>query len=140
MSLSLSKLRIPANSVLVFGSNLSGRHGRGSAKLAVEIFGAKYGNGHGPQGNAYALPTKDYNLNTLSIQEIRQYINGLFSWARLNYDKYFIVVKVGCGLAGYRDFQIAPLFVDAPSNCMFHVDWEPYLPNTFFFHKVDDCA
>lgn len=49
------------NTIFVFGSNPNGIHRSGSAKVALEQFGARYGQGEGIQGNAYALPTKDIN-------------------------------------------------------------------------------
>jgi hypothetical protein len=96
--------------IFVFGSNLSGIHGSGSARMAYEKFGAKYGVGVGMTGHAYALPTKDEEINTLSISRIKKYVNDLHTFV-LNHPKnHFIITRVGCGKAGYTDKDIGPLF------------------------------
>lgn len=46
------------DTIFVFDSNPEGKHDAGAAKDAVNRFGAKYGQGEGLQGSAYALPTK----------------------------------------------------------------------------------
>lgn len=112
--------------VFVFGSNLAGVHGAGAAKAAVR-YGARYGHGIGLQGRSYAIPTKDVDIKTLPIDTIKPYIDR---FKRLTNDypqvKFFIT-RVGCGLAGYKDSQIAPLFKGCSSNCSFPKDWEDYL-------------
>ena len=56
------------NEIFVFGSNLSGIHGGGAARLAYEKFGAIYGQGVGLMGQSYAIPTKSEGIKrTLSI-------------------------------------------------------------------------
>lgn len=102
--------------IFVFGSNLAGRHGRGSALEAVRYHGAKIGVGSGPQGNAYGIPTKDAQLNILPLEEIRPFVNHFIVYASLCQDAIFNVVAIGCGLAGYRPEQIAPMFKHAPDN------------------------
>ena len=73
------------NTIFVFGSNPEGRHGKGAAKIAVDQFGAKYGQGEGLQGNAYALPTKDLRvkennaLKSISPEQITESIKELYS-------------------------------------------------------------
>ena len=109
--------------IFVFGSNLAGRHGKGAAKDAVDLYGAEYGNGEGRQGDSYAIPTKDHYLNTLSIETIKPYINRFIHYAKANPDLTFKVTRIGCGLAGYSDIEIAPLFVLAPNNCIFDSKW-----------------
>ncbi len=102
--------------VFVFGSNLAGRHGAGSAKHALKHFGAKYGVGIGRQGNSYAIPTKDHKLNTLPLDEIKQYVLNFCAYAEYHWEECFNVVEIGCGLAGYTPEQIAPMFQSAPEN------------------------
>jgi len=111
------------NKIFVFGSNLAGRHGKGSALTAFRNHGAVYGNGVGLQGNSYAIPTKDENLNTLSLTKIERYVNQFIRFAQLNPDMVFEVTRVGCGLAGYDDTDIAPMFKSAPLNCILPVGW-----------------
>lgn len=114
------------NQVFVFGSNLTGRHGKGAALIAAKNFYAKRGIGVGPTGNCYAIPTKDQKLNTLSLFSIEQYIFYFKEYAEDNPMLEFLVTKVGCGLAGYSDEQIAPLFLGSPDNCVFSEDWRKY--------------
>jgi len=111
----------------VFGSNAAGRHGKGSARIANTMFGAKYGVGSGFTGNSYAIPTKDKNLRVIPLDHIRNSIDEFLITAR-RFDRYkFFVTRIGCGLAGYRDDQIAPLFANAPLNCSFAEGWRPFL-------------
>ena len=61
--------RLEDNQVFVFGSNLSGRHGKGAAKTALG-WGAKWGQAKGLQGKTYGIPTKDATIRkTLSVNE-----------------------------------------------------------------------
>jgi hypothetical protein len=100
------------NQVFVFGSNLAGKHGKGAALTAVR-FGAKYGKGIGHHGNTYAIPTKDENLKTLSLNEISKYVSAFLDYCVCTPEKVFVVTQVGCGLAGYTCDDIAPMFKDA---------------------------
>lgn len=112
--------------IFVFGSNLAGVHGAGAAKQAVK-YGAMFGQGVGLQGLTYAIPTKDYDIKTLPIEKIIPYIEQ-FKKFTLEYPQAkFFITRIGCGLAGYKDNQIAPLFSGCGSNCSFPVEWERYL-------------
>jgi hypothetical protein len=102
--------------IYVFGSNLAGRHGAGSAKHAKDYCGAIYGQGVGRQGNSYAIPTKDTNLKVLSLDEIRPYVEDFLKYANANPQLTFRVVEIGCGLAGFVPSDIAPLFRGYPKN------------------------
>ena len=113
--------------IFVFGSNLAGRHGRGSALEAVRNHGAKYGCGHGRYGNSYAIPTKDFDLKILPLKSIKQYVEVFLHHARMAADDTFHVVKIGCGLAGYKDEDIAPMFKGAPANVKLHNDWRKFV-------------
>lgn len=130
------KSQPPAGAYLVFGSNLAGRHGAGSALLARESFGAIYGQGEGLQGTAYAVPTKDGRPGTpdlkdpkatLSLESIRKSIFKFIAFAKENPTMQFHVVRLGCDLATHKNADIAPLFADAPDNCSFPDPWEPFL-------------
>ena len=99
--------------VFVFGSNMAGRHGAGAAKFAVEKFGAVYGIGFGPQGQSYAIPTKNSWLEIMQLEEIKPYIFVFIKYAKQNPDKVFKVTKIGCGLSNYEPIDIAPLFREA---------------------------
>lgn len=109
--------------IFVFGSNLAGRHGAGAAKDAVEKYGAFYGVGEGKQGNSYAIPTKDYNLKTLSLDRIKNHIATFYTYAEQNPEYVFRVTRIGCGLAGYKDEDIAPLFKYPPHNVVLPEQW-----------------
>lgn len=109
--------------IFVFGSNLAGRHGAGAALYAVTYRGAIYGQGKGPQGRSYAIPTKDAQLKPLPLTEIEKYVGVFIEYARAYPDQLFDVTRVGCGYAGYKDEQIAPLFRDAPDNCLLPDLW-----------------
>ncbi len=113
--------------VFVFGSNLSGRHGAGAAKYAAKWYGATEGASIGHWGNSYAIPTKDYKINTLPLKTIAVYVNDFLEYARNRKDLVFKVTRIGCGLAGYSNEDIAPMFKDAPDNCIFEQSWKSYL-------------
>ena len=97
------------NHILVFGSNLAGRHGAGAAKTALR-FGARWGVGIGLKGKTYALPTKGLNLETLSLRAISAHVADFGMFAEKHDELTFLVTEVGCGLAGYTPEQIAPMF------------------------------
>ena len=96
------------NEIFVFGSNLSGFHGGGAAAVAREKFGAVWGKGVGLQGNSYAIPTMQGGVET-----IRPYVDEFIAFAKQHPELTFYVTRIGCGIAGFRDRDIAPLFVDA---------------------------
>jgi len=103
--------------IFVFGSNLAGRHGKGAALFALQQRGAIKGQGVGPQGRSYAIPTKDHSLRVLGPNEITIYVRGFLDYARSRPFERFEVTAIGCGLAGYKPEEIAPMFRDAPTNC-----------------------
>lgn len=112
------------NYIFVFGSNLAGRHGAGAAKTALKDYGAIYGQGEGLQGNAYAIPTKDENLNVLSLDKIETYVNNFLDFAKNNPQYIFLVTRIGCGLAGYKDEDIKPMFKNISSNVELPIEWK----------------
>ena len=94
--------------VFVFGSNLGGFHGGGAARVALDKFGAEWGNGVGIQGQSYAIPTMQGGVET-----IRPYVDDFIKYACRNTDKFLFVTRIGCGIAGFADADIAPLFANA---------------------------
>lgn len=112
--------------IFVFGSNLAGRHGAGSAREALLRHGAKRGIGVGPTGKAFAIPTKDYHLQTLPLTDIAAYVRLFVQYAKSHPHLIFNVVKIGCGLAGYTENEIAPLFAGAPPNVRLPDGWRAY--------------
>lgn len=114
---------VSTDPVFVFGSNLAGRHGKGAALWARQHRGAVYGRGVGPQGNAYAIPTKDGRLQVLPLDVIRNHVDAFLVYARRKPELSFELTPIGCGLAGYRPEQIAPMFAEAPTNVILPQDF-----------------
>lgn len=109
--------------IFAFGSNLAGRHGKGAALCARTQYGAKCGVGIGRTGNSYAIPTKDAMLRTLPLARIETHVKNFIAYATAHPELRFNVTRVGCGLAGYTDKDIAPMFAEAPSNCVLPEGW-----------------
>ena len=96
------------NEIFVFGSNLAGMHGGGAARIALERFGAQMGQGVGLQGQSYAIPTMQGGVET-----IKPYVDEFIQFAQQHPDLTFLVTRIGCGIAGFTDEEIASLFEDA---------------------------
>lgn len=102
--------------VFVFGSNLDGRHAGGAARIAADQFGAVWGEGVGLFGQTYAIPTMHGGTDVIA-----PYVNEFIAFAKAHPEKYFYVTRIGCGIAGFRDEDIAPLFKEAagiPNICL----------------------
>ncbi len=93
------------NEIFVFGSNLEGMHGGGAARLAYEKFGAIWGQGVGLQGQSYGIPTMHGG-----VEDIKPYVDEFIKFAKSHPELTFLVTRIGCGIAGFRDEDIAPLF------------------------------
>lgn len=111
------------SSIFVFGSNLAGRHGKGAALTARLEHGAIYGQGEGLQGQSYAIPTKDHRIRTLPTDIIYRHVFRFLMFAQSHPELEFKVTRIGCGLAGYNDSDIGPMFVGAPSNVHLPKGW-----------------
>lgn len=96
------------NEIFVFGSNLDGAHGGGAARLAYNRFGAVWGQGVGLQGQSYAIPTMHGGVDV-----IKPYVYEFISFAVQHPEYLFFVTKIGCGIAGFNEEDIAPLFASA---------------------------
>ena len=94
--------------VFVFGSNKDGFHAGGAARLAIQKFGAIWGQGVGLQGQSYAIPTMQGGVDT-----IKPYVDEFIAFAKSHPDLFFWVTRIGCGIAGFSDSDIAPLFKEA---------------------------
>jgi len=121
--------KLEENQIFVFGSNLSGKHGKGAAKTALG-WGAKWGQAKGLQGKTYGIPTKDASIRrTLTIEEIKPFVNEFIEFAKINKNLTFLVTEIGCGLAGLKPKEVAPLFKNAVN-----------VPNIYlparFWHKL----
>lgn len=123
------KKRIAANritelkdkEIFVFGSNLQGRHGAGAAAIAEKKFGAISGQGVGLQGQSYGIPTMHGG-----IEEIKPYVDEFIEFVKQNPNLKFLVTRIGCGIAGFTEEEMAPLFAEAAN-----VE-NIYLPDTFW--------
>lgn len=119
--------------IFVFGSNEGGWHGAGAAKFALDFKGAKLRQAYGLQGQAFAIPTKDESIrNTLSLPKINRYVEQFMAFAEQTKETHqFQVTRIGCGLAGLKDADIAPMFhyigEQLVDNVWFDEAWEPYL-------------
>lgn len=101
---------LKGNEIFVFGSNLAGAHGGGAARVAFRQFGAVWGKGVGLQGKTYAIPTMQGGVET-----IRPYVDEFIQFAKEHKELTFLVTRIGCGIAGFMDEEIAPLFKEAES-------------------------
>lgn len=107
--------------IFVFGSNLAGQHMGGAARAAYDKFGAIWGKGVGLQGQCYAIPTMQGGVET-----IKPYVDDFIEFARTHPEMRFLVTRIGCGIAGFNDRQIAPLFDQAVNVSNI------FLPDTFW--------
>ncbi len=94
--------------IFVFGSNLHGIHAGGAARVALNLFGAIMGKGTGLQGNSYAIPTMHGGTDV-----IKPYVDEFMDFARQHPELFFYVTRIGCGIAGFQDEEIAPMFASA---------------------------
>ena len=123
--------------IFVFGSNLAGQHKGGAAKAAHLKFGAEWGVGVGLTGQAYAIPTMQGGVET-----IKPYVDEFIEFAKVHTELKFLVTRIGCGIAGFKDEEIAPLFKKAISVCNIFLPKEfydilvaPYLAHCFYYGK-----
>lgn len=93
--------------VFVFGSNINGMHGGGAARVAMDKFGAIWGQGEGLQGQSYAIPTME------GLANIPPVVDRFIKFAKDHPELKFFVTPIGCGIAGYTEDEIAPLFKEA---------------------------
>jgi hypothetical protein len=126
------------NLIFVFGSNTKGWHGAGSALQAKLNWGAVQGVGEGLQGLSYALPTKTTPGSVMSFERLRRHVQKFMDTVRepTHQDKFWLITCVGCGLAGFRDHEVAPLFRDICThpNAYFDTNWQGWLePETKYW-------
>lgn len=106
--------------VFVFGSNLQGQHHGGAARMAYERFGAEWGVGVGPTGKCYAIPTMHGG-----VEDIKLYVDDFVNYVKCHPNNRFLVTRIGCGIAGFKDREIAPLFMALKKmpNVCFSKEW-----------------
>ena len=98
--------------IFVFGSNALGYHTGGASGTARKKFGAVWGQAEGLQGQCYAIPV-DYGKNIRKDEEVRAAVGRFVTFAKEHPDLFFLVTRVGCGIAGYHDEEMAQFFGDA---------------------------
>jgi len=124
--------KLDPDCIFVFGSNGEGKHGKGAALLAVQKFGAIYGQAQGLQGQSYAIITKkNWRIpKSSSLTEISFGIEKFLKFAKEKYTLTFYVTKLGSSLAGYTVEEIKNLFLDAhyhnmiPDNVILPKEYE----------------
>lgn len=123
--------------IFVFGSNLAGHHWGGAASVAFRKFGAEWGIGVGLTGQTYAIPTMQGGVET-----IKPYVDEFIEFAHKHPDLNFLVTRIGCGIAGFKDEEIAPLFKLAVSakniflpKTFYDIILAPYLEHCFYYGK-----
>ena len=121
------------NEIFVFGSNLAGSHGGGAARLAFNRFGAVWGQGVGLQGQSYGIPTMQGGVET-----IKPYVDDFIEFAKQHPEQKFLVTKIGCGIAGFKVDEIAPLFAQAyyADNIILPEDFVEELRNVILLPKT----
>ena len=110
--------------IFVFGANQAGRHGKGAALSARRFYGATPGVGEGRQGSSYAIPTKDENLQTLTLPQISEYVGRFIEHTTQYPNDHFMLTRIGCGLAGLDDQRVSALFDSVPANVWFPRQWQ----------------
>ena len=103
---------LPPKQIFVFGSNALGYHTGGASGTARKKFGAVWGQAEGLQGQCYAIPV-DYGKNVRKDNEVKAAVDRFIVFAKEHTDLFFLVTRVGCGIAGYHDEEIAQFFIDA---------------------------
>lgn len=109
--------------VMVFGSNLSGRHLGGAARQAHEQFGAEWGVGEGLTGQSYAFPTLDDSMERVSTTRLKMARLNLYKTAEAHPELTFYLTKVGTGIAGFTEERMKAMFRNAPANVVLPEDW-----------------
>jgi ribA/ribD-fused uncharacterized protein len=123
--------------VFVFGSNTEGIHGAGAAATAYHLYGAIWGKAEGlypddENPTSYGLPTcsgAKKIIKPLTFGEVKGYVEKFLELAWSRPDLTFFVTRIGCGLAGFTDYDIAPLFEFAPPNCELPPGWQDFEKN-----------
>lgn len=123
--------KLEPHQYFVFGSNPQGKHSKGAALVAKQLFGAKYGQGKGLMGQSYGIITKDMSKSkhpSVSTKNIKQDIKELYDFARENPDKEFFIAYSGKGklLSGFSPQQMADMFYNADKG---------YIPDNIIFEE-----
>lgn len=118
---------LPENTIFVFGSNLAGQHTEGAAKTALEHFGAVHNVGRGWAGQCFAIPTMNEHLQQMPLSQIQHYIDDFKTYTKNHPTKKYFITSIGCGTAGYKVEEIAPMFKGVSHNVIFPISFRPFV-------------
>ncbi|USE84229.1 A1S_2505 family phage non-structural protein [Acinetobacter tibetensis] len=121
---------LPEDTVFVFGSNMAGTHAGGAAKIALLHFGAMKGAGRGWAGQSYAIPTMNEHLQQMPLSQIQHYIDDFKIYTQHHPKTKYFITSVGCGVAGYKVEEIAPMFKGISHNVIFPASFRPFVEQT----------
>lgn len=121
---------LDGNTIFVFGSNLAGTHAGGAAKIALNYFGAVKGSGRGWSGQSYAIPTMNEHLQQMPLSQIQHYIDDFKIYTRNHLNTTYFITSIGCGVAGYKVAEIAPMFKGISKNVIFPISFRPFVERT----------
>jgi hypothetical protein len=128
VTIGVPNLSLPKGTeIFVFGSNESGIHGAGAARYAKINYGAIMGIGFGFSGTSFAIPTKDFHIETLPFDTVKKYIRAFIFQADFHPEWNYKVTRIGCGLAGFNDEEISPLFKNCGNHFSFDSFWKEWL-------------
>ncbi len=127
-------IELPQNTVFVFGSNLAGQHDDGAARIAAHHFGAVAGVGRGWMGQSFAIPTVNEHFQSMPLSQIAHYVDDFKIYAQNHPNNCYFVTALGCGMAGYKVSEIAPLFKGIHDNVIFPESFKPYVDE----HAISD--
>ncbi len=118
---------LPADTVFVFGSNMAGQHDGGAARVAAQHFAAVKGVGRGWAGQSFAIPTLNEHLQQMPLAQIEHYVDDFKIYAKNHPKMKYFLTALGCGIAGYKVSEIAPLFKGIHHNVIFPESFRPYI-------------
>lgn len=121
---------LPEDTIFVFGSNLAGTHAGGAAKIALNHFGAIKGVGRGWAGQSFAIPTMNKHLQQMPLSQIEHYIDDFKIYTKNHLKTKYFLTSVGCGVAGYKIEEIAPMFKGISHNVIFPASFRPFVEST----------
>ena len=118
------------DTIFVFGSNMAGTHQGGAAKTALLHFGATKGVGRGWAGQSFAIPTMNEHLQQMPLSQIQHYIEDFKIYTKNHPKMKYFITAVGCGVAGYKVEEIAPMFKGISRNVIFPASFRAFVEKT----------
>ena len=118
---------LPEDMIFVFGSNLAGQHTEGAAKTALENFGALQNVGRGWSGQSFAIPTMNEHLQQMPLSQIQHYVDDFKTYTKNHPKIKYFITSLGCGTAGYKVEEIAPMFKGISHNVIFPASFRPFV-------------